>query len=101
MGDEKLSRHTSLKRARSLSESIKGLFKPSGTSGGSSAGQNSQRPGQDQAHPHQPARVITSNVSSPSVSPIQSPVLQVAPKHHKLGVPNIAKLHCRLAGNHL
>ncbi|CAI4061352.1 hypothetical protein N7582_001872 [Saccharomyces uvarum] len=92
MGDEKLSRHTSLKRARSLSESIKGLFKPSGTSGGSSAGQNSQRPGQDQAHPHQPARVITSNVSSPSVSPIQSPVLQVAPKHHKLGVPNIAKL---------
>ncbi|EJS43217.1 hal5p [Saccharomyces arboricola H-6] len=92
MGDEKLSRHTSLKRARSLSESIKGLFKPSGISGGNSAVSPSPRPGQDPAHPHQPARITTSNVSSPSISPVHSPVLQSVPKYHKLGVPNIAKL---------
>lgn len=92
MGDEKLSRHTSLKRARSLSESIKGLFKPSGISGSNNAAAPSSRPGQDQAHSHQTARIITSNVSSPSISPVHSPVLQAAPKHHKLGVPNIAKL---------
>lgn len=104
--DEKLSRNSSMKRTRSLSESIKGLFKPpnNGTNNSSSAITRNNTPSTPVIE--NPASTLKKNNSrlgklatnkeaelsssrgAPS-TPVQTPVGQ---RQHHLGLGNLAKL---------